>query len=193
MSCCCAHIVSFTNPMPQCGTISHITFHGSDPVTVRGLVHQGGPNQDFPPFLRPMPIRPPFFIREIYKNGFLKRLPYNERKSSALAKLMKSDRFWVVFSVHDDVHPFLELWHEPTEVTSIIIIIIIIIIVVVVIIKIIIIRWRASRLSTFSHFSRVFTSPQRSSLPITSGALSSTLTRQQLGISLFFEIIWLIS
>ena len=65
-----------------------------------------------------MPIRPPFFIREIYKNGFLKRLPYNERKSSALAKLMKSDRFWVVFSIHDDVHPFLELWHEPTEVAS---------------------------------------------------------------------------
>ena len=81
-------------------------------------MHQGGPNQDFPPFLRPMPLRPPFFIREIYKNGFLKRLPYNERKSSALAKLMKSDRFWVVFSVHDDVHPFLELWHEPTEVAS---------------------------------------------------------------------------
>ena len=81
-------------------------------------MHQGAPNQDFPPFLRPMPLRPPFFIREIYKNGFLKRLPYNERKSSALAKLMKSDRFWVVFSVHDDVHPFLELWHEPTEVAS---------------------------------------------------------------------------
>ena len=31
---------------------------------------------------------------------------------------MKSDRFWVVFSIHDDVHPFLELWHEPTEVAS---------------------------------------------------------------------------
>lgn len=81
-------------------------------------MHQGGPPQEFAPFLRPMPLRPPFFIREIYKNGFLKRLPYNERKSSALAKLMKSDRFWVVFSVHDDVHPFLELWHEPTEVAS---------------------------------------------------------------------------
>ena len=82
------------------------------------MVHQGGPPQEFAPFLRPMPLRPPFFIREIYKNGFLRRLPYNERKSSALAKLMKSDRFWVVFSVHDDVHPFLELWHEPTEVAS---------------------------------------------------------------------------
>ena len=65
-----------------------------------------------------MPLRPPFFIREIYKNGFLKRLPYNEKKSSALAKLMKTDRYWVVFSIHDDVHPFLELWHEPTEVAS---------------------------------------------------------------------------
>ena len=52
------------------------------------------------------------------KNGFLKRLPYNEKKSSALAKLMKSDRYWVVFSIHDDVHPFLELWHEPTEVAT---------------------------------------------------------------------------
>ena len=70
------------------------------------------------PGVRPVHVRPPFFIREIYKNGFLKRLPYNERRSSALAKLMKSDRFWVVFSVHDDVLPFLELWHEPTEVAS---------------------------------------------------------------------------
>jgi hypothetical protein len=69
-----------------------------------------------PPPTRGAPHPPPFFIREIYKNGFLKRLPYNEKKSSALAKLMKTDRFWVVFSIHDDIHPFLELWHEPTEV-----------------------------------------------------------------------------
>jgi len=75
-----------------------------------------GPMGDFIP-LRPI-LRPPFFIREIYKNGFLKRLPYNEKRSSALAKLMRSDRFWVVFSIHDDVHPFLELWNEPTEVAS---------------------------------------------------------------------------
>merc|ERR1711892_407074 len=86
--------------------------------SVRGPTHGPGPMPDFAPFLRPMPLRPPFFIREIYKNGFLKRLPYNEKKSSALTKLMKSDRFWVVFSIHDDVHPFLELWHEPTEVAS---------------------------------------------------------------------------
>ena len=87
-----------------------------DPVSVlrRRMAHTASSG----PLVRPMPIRPPFFIREIYKNGFLKRLPYNERKSSALAKLMKSDRFWVVFSIHDDVHPFLELWHEPTEVAS---------------------------------------------------------------------------
>ena len=52
------------------------------------------------------------------QNGFLKRLPHNERKSSALSKLLKSDRFWAVFSVHDEVHPFLELWNEPTEVAS---------------------------------------------------------------------------
>ncbi|TRY76968.1 hypothetical protein TCAL_02681 [Tigriopus californicus] len=68
------------------------------------------------PLMRPP--RMPFFIREIYKNGFLKRLPYNEKKSSALSKLMRTDRYWVVFSVHDDVHPFLELWNEPTEVAS---------------------------------------------------------------------------
>jgi len=86
--------------------------------SIRGPTHGAGPMPDFAPFLRPMPLRPPFFIREIYKNGFLKRLPYNEKRSSALAKLMKSDRFWVVFSIHDDVHPFLELWHEPTEVAS---------------------------------------------------------------------------
>ena len=82
---------------------------------LRGLTqHPALP--EFNGFVRP--LRPPFFIREIYKNGFLKRLPYNEKKSSALAKLMKSDRFWVVFSVHDDVHPFLELWNEPTEVAT---------------------------------------------------------------------------
>ena len=33
-------------------------------------------------------------------------------ESSALAKLL---RYWVVFSVHDDVLPFLELWNEPSE------------------------------------------------------------------------------
>ena len=97
---------------------------GSTPVRgaappIRGLAqpHPPGPS-DFQGFIRPAHHRPPFFIREIYKNGFLKRLPYNEKKSSALAKLMKSDRFWVVFSIHDDIHPFLELWHEPTEVAS---------------------------------------------------------------------------
>ena len=55
----------------------------------------------------PHPMRHPFHIREVYKNGFLKRLPHNEKKSSALAKLLKSDRYWVVFSVHDEVSPFL--------------------------------------------------------------------------------------
>ena len=52
------------------------------------------------------------------QNGFLKRLPHNERKSSALSKLLKSDRFWAVFSVHDELHPFLELWNDPTEVSN---------------------------------------------------------------------------
>ena len=85
---------------------------------IRPPIGPHGPGLEYGSFIRPMPIRPPFFIREIYKNGFLKRLPYNEKKSSALAKLMKSDRFWVVFSIHDDLHPFLELWHEPTEVAT---------------------------------------------------------------------------
>ena len=70
------------------------------------------------PIPRGMGRPTPFFIREIYKNGFLKRLPYNEKKSSALAKLLRSDRYWVVFSVHDDILPFLELWNEPTEVAT---------------------------------------------------------------------------
>ena len=48
----------------------------------------------------------------------MKRLPYIEKKSSALAKLLRSDRYWVVFSVHDDILPFLELWNEPTEVAT---------------------------------------------------------------------------
>ena len=106
---------------------------GPGPPLIRGLTRgslvrppplgPGHPGAEFGgglvgPGVRPVHVRPPFFIREIYKNGFLKRLPYNERRSSALAKLMKSDRFWVVFSVHDDVLPFLELWHEPTEVAS---------------------------------------------------------------------------
>ena len=98
---------------------------GIPPPVIRGLARNsvrpaqpGGPEFGGGSFLRPMPLRPPFFIREIYKNGFLKRLPYNEKKSSALAKLMKTDRYWVVFSIHDDVHPFLELWNEPTEVAS---------------------------------------------------------------------------
>lgn len=68
--------------------------------------------------LQQRPPRMPFFIREIYKNGFLKRLPYHEKKSSALSKLLRSDRYWVVFSVHDDAHPFLELWNEPADVVN---------------------------------------------------------------------------
>ncbi len=71
-----------------------------------------------PPLELMRPPRMPFFIREIYKNGFLRRLPHNEKKSSALSKLMRSDRFWTVFSVHDDAHPFLELWSEPSEVAA---------------------------------------------------------------------------
>ena len=107
-------------------------------ITERSLPIQrpnlSGVNHGHPPIRGPPPGAPrfpprgpiprglgrptPFFIREIYKNGFLKRLPYNEKKSSALAKLLRSDRYWVVFSVHDDILPFLELWNEPTEVAT---------------------------------------------------------------------------
>ena len=55
----------------------------------------GGPHfRPLGPRLSGPPNRPPrpFFVREIYKNGFLKRLPYHEKKSSALSKLMKTDR-----------------------------------------------------------------------------------------------------
>ncbi len=86
-------------------------------------LHPHGPPHGHHPRLIPpldllRPPRMPFFIREIYKHGFLKRLPHNERKSSPLSKLMRTDRFWTVFSVHDDAHPFLELWQEPSEVSA---------------------------------------------------------------------------
>ena len=127
--------VSPSSSAPSSSSSSLQQVRGLPPPTLRGVTRSpvrpslpppgpgmelGGPGASG--FIRPAqsqwPLRPPFFIREIYKNGFLKRLPYNEKKSSALAKLMKSDRYWVVFSIHDDVHPFLELWHEPTEVAS---------------------------------------------------------------------------
>ena len=128
------HLVS-PNTSNTSGSATNLhQVRGLPPAVLRGVARNSvrpappsGPGIDLglglgTPFIRPpqsqWPLRPPFFIREIYKNGFLKRLPYNEKKSSALAKLMKSDRYWVVFSIHDDVHPFLELWHEPTEVAS---------------------------------------------------------------------------
>ena len=127
------HLVAPINTINTSTTNLH-QLRGLPPPVLRGVTRNSvrpspppGPGIDLGlgpgnTFIRPpqsqWPLRPPFFIREIYKNGFLKRLPYNEKKSSALAKLMKSDRYWVVFSIHDDVHPFLELWHEPTEVAS---------------------------------------------------------------------------
>lgn len=106
------------NPILRLSTpISHVQNNGhalgSSPP---GPGPGSGPRRpQLPPMARPHPPphghilhRPPmFFVREIYKNGFLKRLPHNEKKSSALAKLLKSDRYWVVFSVHDEAHPFL--------------------------------------------------------------------------------------
>ena len=60
---------------------------------IRGLQPPVVGGQEFGGYARPV-LRPPFFIQEIYKNGFLKRLPYNEKRSSAIAKLMKSDRYF---------------------------------------------------------------------------------------------------
>ncbi|KAJ9579585.1 hypothetical protein L9F63_004770 [Diploptera punctata] len=48
-------------------------------------------------------------FREIHKNAWLKRLPIPEKKfTGAVPK--KGDRVWVVFCVHDDVEPFLEVY-----------------------------------------------------------------------------------
>ena len=91
---------------------------GPGHAAIRGPPPGGARFHPRGPIPRGIGLPTPFFIREIYKNGFLKRLPYNEKKSSALSKLLRSDRYWVVFSVHDDTLPFLELWNEPTEVAT---------------------------------------------------------------------------
>ncbi|XP_069672812.1 uncharacterized protein [Periplaneta americana] len=50
-------------------------------------------------------------FREIHKNAWLKRLPSTDKKTMG-AYPKKGDRVWVVFCVHDDTEPFLEVYSE---------------------------------------------------------------------------------
>ncbi len=86
------------NSLPPLVPTHEAPIHSRAPPVSGPLHHPPHPRLVPPPHR--LPIRP-FFVREIYKNGFLKRLAHNEKKSSALSKLMRSDRYWVVFSVHD--------------------------------------------------------------------------------------------
>ncbi|XP_026275656.1 serine/arginine repetitive matrix protein 2 [Frankliniella occidentalis] len=49
-------------------------------------------------------------FREIHKNAWLRKLPSIDKRSGAAPK--KGERVWAVFCVHDDIHPFLELYME---------------------------------------------------------------------------------
>ncbi|KAK3922411.1 Syntenin-2 [Frankliniella fusca] len=49
-------------------------------------------------------------FREIHKNAWLRKLPSIDKRSGAALK--KGERVWAVFCVHDDIHPFLELYME---------------------------------------------------------------------------------
>ncbi|XP_034231072.1 uncharacterized protein LOC117639477 [Thrips palmi] len=49
-------------------------------------------------------------FREIHKNAWLRKLSSAEKRVGAAPK--KGDRVWAVFCVHDDIHPFLELYME---------------------------------------------------------------------------------
>ncbi|XP_021913804.1 uncharacterized protein LOC110826963 isoform X3 [Zootermopsis nevadensis] len=48
-------------------------------------------------------------FREIHKNAWLKRLPSTDRKATGSFP-KKGDRVWVVFCVHDDAEPFIEVY-----------------------------------------------------------------------------------
>ena len=91
---------SSQSPWPPPGSGGPNSLTGSGQPLLRPLGPRGSLNGPPPPASggAPPPPGPPrlprtFFVREIYKNGFLKRLPYNEKKSSALSKLMKTDRY----------------------------------------------------------------------------------------------------
>lgn len=51
-------------------------------------------------------------VREIYKNGWLFKLPTWEKKTplAPFAKIPKPERYWAVFCVHDDAEAFLEYY-----------------------------------------------------------------------------------
>lgn len=49
-------------------------------------------------------------FREIHKNAWLRKLHSTEKRVGAAPK--KGERVWAVFCVHDDVHPFLELYMD---------------------------------------------------------------------------------
>ncbi|GAB6022816.1 hypothetical protein CHUAL_006914 [Chamberlinius hualienensis] len=67
------------------------------------------------------PIVPPS-VREIHKNGWLKRLPQSGRRHTPFGKTQKPEKMWIVFCIHDDVEAFLEYYdnrrsafsHRPT-------------------------------------------------------------------------------
>ncbi|XP_058467639.1 serine-rich adhesin for platelets [Malaya genurostris] len=55
-------------------------------------------------------------FREIHKNTWLRRLNVDGKRPSVLAK--KTDRYWVVFCVHDDSEAFLEGYLDPRQAPS---------------------------------------------------------------------------
>lgn len=51
-------------------------------------------------------------IREIHKNAWLKRF-YTSYDKKGVPFVKRSEKWWVVFCVHDDVSAFLEFYTEP--------------------------------------------------------------------------------
>ena len=63
------------------------------------------------------PAIPPFSIREVYKAGWLKRVPSSsERRNIPFGK--KYDRLWGMLCIHDDAQPFFEFYVEPKSSTT---------------------------------------------------------------------------
>ena len=54
----------------------------------------------------------------LYAHMPSEKFPIQWMEILTITFLLPSSRYWVVFSVHDDTIPFLELWTEPTEVAS---------------------------------------------------------------------------
>lgn len=51
-------------------------------------------------------------VREIYKNGWLKKIRQADKRSGPFAKQPKSEKIWVVFCVHNEKDPFLEYYEN---------------------------------------------------------------------------------